>query len=49
LTEYIKIGDTKLQDFYDDWEQHFTDFENESLIKIEDLKQEHEMQMEQLN
>lgn len=38
LTEYIKIGDTKLQDFYDDWEQRFTDFENESLIKIEDLK-----------
>lgn len=49
LTEYIKIGDTKLQDFYDEWEQHFTDFENESLRKIEDLKQEHEMQMEHLN
>jgi len=31
LTEYVKIGDEKLKEFYDDWEQHFTDFENESL------------------
>ena len=46
LTEYIKIGDTKLQDFYDEWEQHFTDFENDSLIKIEELKMEHELQMD---
>jgi len=43
LTEYIKIGDTKLQDFYDEWESHFTDFENDSLIKIEELKMEHEL------
>jgi hypothetical protein len=49
LTEYVKIGDEKLKEFYDDWERHFTEFENESLQKIEDLKMEHEMQMEQLN
>jgi len=49
LTEYVKIGDEKLKEFYDDWERHFTEFENESLQKIEDLKMEHEMQMEALN
>jgi hypothetical protein len=49
LTEYVKIGDEKLKEFYDDWERHFTEFEDESLQKIEDLKMEHEMQMEQLN
>lgn len=49
LKEYIDIGDEKLQDFYRDWEQHFQDFEDESVIKIEDLKYSHEDQMEQLN
>jgi hypothetical protein len=46
LTEYVKIGDEKLQEFYDDWEKNFSNFENDSLIKIEELKMEHEMQME---
>lgn len=49
LTEYVKIGDEKLKEFYDDWEQNFTVFENESLTKIEGLKEEHEMQMDNLN
>jgi hypothetical protein len=31
LTEYVKIGDEKLKEFYDKWEQQFADFEKESL------------------
>jgi len=42
LTEYVQIGDEKLKEFYDTWEGHFANFENESLHKIEDLKMEHE-------
>ena len=47
--EYIEIGDEKLQEFYRDWEKKFGEFEDESLIKIEQLKYEHEEQMEMLN
>lgn len=49
LTEYVKIGDEKLKDFYNDWEGHFADFERESLVKIENLREEHELQMDALN
>ena len=49
LREYIEIGDEKLQEFYRDWEKNFAEFENESMIKIEELKYEHEEQMELLN
>ncbi len=42
LTEYVKIGDEKLKEFYDKWEAIFSEFENESLMKIEELKSEHE-------
>ncbi|CDW84231.1 UNKNOWN [Stylonychia lemnae] len=49
LTEYVQIGDEKLKEFYDEWEQIFADFENDSLKKIEDLKMEHEQQMEFVN
>jgi len=38
-----------LKEFYDKWEQIFADFENDSLKKIEELKMEHEQQMEMLN
>jgi hypothetical protein len=38
----VQIGDEKLQEFYDKWEQHFAEFENDSLKKIEDLKMQHE-------
>ena len=49
LKEYVEIGDEKLQEFYRDWERNFSEFEDESLIKIEELKYEHEEQMELLN
>lgn len=49
LKEYVEIGDEKLQEFYRDWEQKFVDFEDQSLIKIEELKYEHEQQMDLLN
>ncbi len=49
LREYIEIGDEKLQEFYRDWERKFSMFEHESLVKIEELKFEHEEQMELLN
>ena len=49
MTEYIEIGDEKLQEFYRDWERKFAEFGDESLIKIEELKFEHEEQMEMLN
>jgi len=49
LKEYIEIGDEKLQEFYRDWERKFNNFEDESSIKIEELKYEHEEQMEMLN
>lgn len=49
LREYIDIGDEKLQEFYRDWEKKFAFFEDESMIKIEELKYEHEDQMEMLN
>jgi hypothetical protein len=49
LREYIEIGDDKLQEFYRDWERNFSEFEDESLIKIEEMKYEHEEQMEMLN
>jgi hypothetical protein len=42
LTEYVQIGDEKLKEFYDKWEQVFADFEADSLKKIEDLKMDHE-------
>ena len=42
LTEYIEIGDEKLNEFYRDWENKFGEFEEESLIRIEELKYEHE-------
>ena len=49
LTEYIEIGDEKLNEFYRDWELKFSDFENESVVKIEEMKYDHECQMEMLN
>lgn len=49
LKEYVDIGDEKLQEFYRDWEHKFQEFEDESILKIEDLKVQHEDQMEQLN
>jgi len=49
LREYVDIGDEKLQEFYRDWERKFAEFGDESLIKIEELKFEHEEQMEMLN
>jgi hypothetical protein len=49
LREYVDIGDEKLQEFYRDWERKFAEFGDESLIKIEELKYEHEEQMEMLN
>ena len=49
LKEYIDIGDEKIQDCYRDWERHFQDFEDESNIKIENMKYTHEDQMDQLN
>ena len=49
LKEYVDIGDEKLQEFYRDWEHRFQEFEDESIVKIEDLKIQHEDQMEQLN
>lgn len=49
LSEYIEIGDEKLQDFYRDWERKFAEFEDESLVRIEELKYEHEDQMDMLN
>lgn len=49
LKEYVEIGDEKLQEFYREWERNFSEFEDESLIKIEELKYEHEEQMELLN
>lgn len=42
LTEYVQIGDEKLKEFYGEWERQHQDFENDSLRKIEELKQEHE-------
>jgi hypothetical protein len=42
LREYVDIGDEKLQEFYRDWERKFAEFGDESLIKIEELKFEHE-------
>lgn len=38
-----------MKEFYDKWENVFADFEDESLAKIEELKQEHEQQMEMIN
>lgn len=49
LTEYVQIGDEKLREFYEMWERQFAEFEHESLAKIEELKMEHEQQMEILN
>lgn len=45
----MDIGDEKLQEFYRDWEKKFAEFEDESMIRIEELKYEHEEQMELLN
>ena len=42
LKEYIDIGDEKLQEFYRDWEREFNTFEDESMIKIEEMKFDHE-------
>ena len=49
LKEYIDIGDEKLQEFYREWERNFAEFEDESMIKIEEMKYDHEEQMEMLN
>jgi hypothetical protein len=42
LSEYVSIGNDKLKEFYDKWEYHFAEFENENLVKIEELKMEQE-------
>ena len=42
LREYIDIGDDQLQEFYRMWEQKFEDYEDESLMRIEELKEDHE-------
>ena len=42
LSEYIEIGNEKLDEFYRDWENKFAEFREESLIRIEELKYEHE-------
>ena len=49
MSENVNIGDEKLQEFYRDWDKKFAEFEDESMIKIEELKYEHEEQMELLN
>ncbi len=49
LSEYVSIGGEKLKEFYDKWEKIFAEFEMDNLQKIEDLKMEHEQQMEMLN
>jgi hypothetical protein len=38
-----------LNEFYRDWENKFSEFEDESLVRIEELKYEHEEQMDILN
>jgi len=45
LTEYIEIGDEKLQEFFRDWELNFEEYEQECMIKVEELKYDHENQM----
>ena len=47
--EGIGLGDDKLKEFYEMWEEKFKQFEEESLNRIEDLKATHESQMEFLN
>lgn len=42
MREYIDIGDEQLQEFYRMWEQKFEDYEDESLMRIEGLKDDHE-------
>ena len=49
LKEYVDIGDEKMQEFYREWERNFNEFEDESMIKIEEMKYDHEEQMEMLN
>jgi hypothetical protein len=49
LDEYIEIGEEKLKDFYRTWEENFDNFENDSLNKIETLKEGHVQEMEDLN
>lgn len=45
----MDIGDEKLHEFYRDWDKKFAEFEDESMVKIEEVKYEHEEQMEMLN
>ena len=38
LTEYNKIGDDKLKEFFEKWEKLKSESESESFRKMEDLK-----------
>ncbi len=49
LKEYVEIGDEKLKDFFNDWKRKFAEFEDQSMGKMEGLKQKTEQEMEELN
>jgi hypothetical protein len=49
LSEYEQIGDEKQKEFYDKWEAVFNEFEEDNMTKIEELKYEHEQQMDTVN
>lgn len=45
----MEIGEDKLRDFYNEWEDRFAELNQESFQKIEAMKQLHEQQMELLD
>ena len=45
----MAIGNDKKKEFDKQWESIFADYENESLRKIDELRYQHEQQMEMLN
>jgi len=42
MREYVTIGEEHMQDFYNEWEEHFQRNEEEALDKIQSLQMEHE-------
>ena len=49
ISEYNNIGTDKKKEFDQHWEAIFAEYESESLRKIDELRVEHEQQMELLN
>lgn len=45
----MEIGEETLQEFYVKWQENFERQEEDNMVKIQELEQQHDQQMDMLN